>query len=127
MDQFESILTILSALAALIFVLAVAYVTMRWMGQKLPTQSVSRIIKVRDRVMVGQDKCLLVVEVGDKVMLIGMTSHAVEKLCELDDPQLILDAKVSNGQGFSAVFKDTLKKGWGFGSTSQGKGEEEER
>lgn len=111
METLESAFTIFSALCALLFVLALAYVTIKWMGRRMSVQTSSRLIKVLDRVMIGQDKCLLVVQVAEETMLVGMSGDAVTKLCDLTGSQSLAEAELSSPE-FSAVLRDTLLGGW---------------
>lgn len=41
-------------------------------------------LKVLDRVSIGRDGMMLVVSVCGRVMLVGVTSQRIEKLCDLD-------------------------------------------
>ena len=41
-------------------------------------------LKVLDRIGIGRDGMLLVVSVCGKVMLVGVTAHRIDKLCDLD-------------------------------------------
>lgn len=111
MKTLESAFTIFSALCALLFVLALAYVTIKWMGRRMSVQTGSRLIKVLDRVMIGQDKCLLVVQVAEETMLVGMSGDAVTKLCDLTGNPTIAAAEQSSPE-FSEVLRDTLMGGW---------------
>ncbi|MEG0541680.1 MAG: flagellar biosynthetic protein FliO [Angelakisella sp.] len=112
MDKFQSALTIFSALCTLLFVLALAYITIKWMGSRMSVQTNSRLIKVLDRVMIGQDKCLLVVKVAEETMLIGMSGDAVEKLCDLTGNLNLETAVAQAPPEFSEVLRDSLHKGW---------------
>ena len=41
-------------------------------------------LKVLDRISIGRDGTLLVVSVCGKVMLVGVTLHRIDKLCDLE-------------------------------------------
>ncbi|MEG1778110.1 MAG: flagellar biosynthetic protein FliO [Angelakisella sp.] len=116
MDKLQSAITIFSALCALLFVLALAYITIKWMGRRMSVQTGSRLIKILDRVMIGQDKCLLVVKVAEETMLVGMAGDAVTKLCDLTG-NIDIEASIAQAPpDFSDVLRDTLHKGFaGFG------------
>lgn len=111
METLQSAFTIFSALCALLFVLALAYITIKWMGRRMSVQTNSRLIKVLDRVMIGQDKCLLVVQVAEETMLVGMSGDAVTKLCDLTGNPALGSAQPDSPE-FSAVLRDTLLGGW---------------
>ncbi|WP_312643800.1 flagellar biosynthetic protein FliO [Hydrogenoanaerobacterium sp.] len=102
----------LFSLVVLILILVLAYYTTKWIGKKGSMQSGSRMIKVLDRVMVGQDKMLMIVQVQDQTMLVGMTSHSVQKLCDIENAdELILQAKTSDTD-FSSILNSALHEGW---------------
>lgn len=117
MKWLEMLFTLLSALLALAAVLALAYITLKWMGSKMPGTTGGgggRMIRVLDRVMVGQNKCLLVVRVGKQTILIGMAEDTVQKLCDL--PELDDWEPPENRQNtpeFSELLRDAVTRGWG--------------
>ena len=108
---WENLLTIGSALASLLVVLLLALLTLRWMGRTMaPQGGGGRHIRVVERVMVAQDKYLLLVSVGGKFMLIGMAGHSVTKLADLDE--LPPQEPGSSSPAFSQVLRETLGKAW---------------
>lgn len=113
MEKFEPFFTLLSALFALVFVLVLAYLTIKWMSGRMTGMKGSKVINVIDRVMIGQDKCLLVVRVGEQTMLIGMSGDSVVKLSDLQDLPEITDIKGPEGPPeFSDVLRDAINDGW---------------
>lgn len=106
MGYWESVLTILSAIFAMVFVLLLAYFSTKWIGNKFSVNQSSKIIKVLDRVMISQDKCLIVVRAGEKTMLVAMTDNAVVNLCELDN----LEIPPTEQPEFSSILKDNFQK-----------------
>lgn len=108
MVALEAAWTIISALFALGFVLLLAYVTIKWMSTKMTGHKTSRIIKVIDRVAIGQDKFLLVVQVGEQTMLIGMSGDSVVKLSDLPET-FSLDEWQPSADG-TPDFAEVLKK-----------------
>lgn len=111
-DVLSGVGTILSALVALIFVLLLAYYVLRWVGRRMPAQMGSSKIKVLDRVVLGQDKCLVLVSVAEKVMLVGMSNGAVEKICDVENTEDLIDPPVQTSS-FSDALKESLKKNLG--------------
>ena len=127
MTTLESVTMALSTLAALVAVLLAAWFILKWMGKRMPGQTSSRHIKILDRVVLGQDKCLLLVRVAGKAMLIGMTSGAATKLCDVDEDGLEPDAPLPSAQSFSSVFQSFLAKNkTSAPGEKQGRGEAEQ-
>lgn len=126
-DLFEGVTTIISALVTLIFVLALAYIVLRWVGRRMPAQTGSKQIKVLDRVPVSQDKCLMLVSVAGKVMLIGMSNGAVEKLCDFEGEaaEALCTPEQAATMSFSDALKENMKKNWGGGAERVKEGRDE--
>lgn len=110
----QSVASLVSALAALAFVLLAAWFLLKWLGGASLARRSTRQIQVLDQVGLGPDKQLLLVRVGDHTMLVGMTAHAIEKLCEVD-PDTLLPEQPVQQQSFSAILQN-LRKGTGKGN-----------
>lgn len=109
-DFFESAMTIFSTLVALIFVLLAAWFVLKWMGKTTQGPKTSRYIAVLDRAPLGQDKWLLVVDIGGKKMAVAMSGSTVTKLCDLDDDLSEQPAAPSQTPDFSAALAAMLAK-----------------
>lgn len=110
MGTFESIGAILSTLAALVIVLLAAWFVLKWMGKATQGQKASRYIAVLDRVAIGQDKWLLVVDIGGNKMAVAMSGGAVTKLCDLDGDLQELAPSTPQTQDFTAVLTAMVAK-----------------
>lgn len=113
--MFETVAAVLSTLAALVLVLAAAWLLLKWMGKTTQGQRTSRYITILDRIMVGQDKCLLLISVAGKKMLLGMSNGAVTKLCDIEDDADTIQAV--EPQSFSNLLQSAL------GAVRKGKSE----
>ncbi len=118
MDSLGEALSILFSLAMLVVVLVLAYLATRWMGKRFSVQGSTGMVKILDRVFVGQDKALMIIEVGDQTMLVGMTTHSMTKLCDIENPGQLKMQPTDETPDFSSLLRDTLKRGWG-GSKSK--------
>ncbi|MEG1686370.1 MAG: flagellar biosynthetic protein FliO [Angelakisella sp.] len=111
-DGFQTLLTVGSALVALLFVLAAAVFTIRWMGRRMSVQTTGKLIKVLDRTVIGQDKCLLLVQVTNRYLLVGMSGNSVALLCELGDiSQAVEQSAAQRPPEFSEMLGEAFKKG----------------
>ena len=45
----------------------------------------SKYLKVIDRIMIGNDKSICLVQVGNHFYMVGITNHHIECLAKLDD------------------------------------------
>ena len=79
-------------------------------------------LKVLDRISIGRDGMLLVVSVCGRVMLVGVTSQRIEKLCDLDIAEEEYSANGQNGD-FMSVFSTMMGKKAQQGEISEKQGE----
>ena len=114
MPMTEVVGRILGAMVALVLVLLAAWMLLRWMGSRMPGMGgggASRLVKVLDRVNVGKGSCILLLRVQDKVLLVAMTEHGTEKLCEFDDPDGTMMPPVqAEVPAFSTALKDAARR-----------------
>lgn len=102
-------LSILSMLVAFAGILVLAYFTTRLMGKRLPGGSpCAGQMKVLDRLPLGQDKALLIVQVAGRTLLLGVAAHAVSLLCTLDAGEIELPPTQENAP-FMGILKDMIK------------------
>jgi len=85
----EDIWHVILLVVSFIAVLAVAYFVTRFLGTRMGQVTGSKYLKVIDRVMLGNDKAICLVQVGVRFYMIGVTNHHIECLAELDDKDLI--------------------------------------
>ena len=111
-------LRILGALLALVVVLLLAWLLLRWMNKRVPGGGAgSKLIKVLDRVAVGRGCMLLLVRVQGKVILLAMGERVAEKLLEFDDPDGAFEPKIAASPSFAGALKDAAKR---FGGKDKG-------
>lgn len=111
MEKLEAASVFFSVFLTLAFVLFLAWFFLRWMGKRAPMQSGSRHIKILDRVIIDREKYLLLISTGDKMLLVAMSSGAIETLCEFDkEQQTRFDTFNEGEQSFAAVIRQMLPK-----------------
>lgn len=111
MGKLEAFSVFFSVFLTLAFVLFLAWFLLRWIGQRAPMQNNSKHIKIIDRVIIDREKYLLLISVGDKTMLIAMSSGAIENVCEFSvEQQAQFHSSKEIEQSFSSVIKQMLPK-----------------
>ncbi len=84
----------------LIFILALivgaAWSIIRIFGSKASSRLQGTWIHVVDEVMLGQNRGIVLCEVGEKVYAVGITDHNVTVLFEIDNPKLLQEISQSN-------------------------------
>lgn len=109
-EQGTGVLSIVFSFVLVVGILFLAYFSTKWLSKKMSTQGNTRYIKVLDRVMLGQDKSIVVVKIAGKTMAVAMTSHTAVKLCDIDEAS-VEPAPPPQGMDFSSIFKNYLAKG----------------
>lgn len=94
---------------AVILVIFLAYVSTKFISKKYTKLNSGTIIKVVERVSLGQDKMLVLVTVNNKAYFLGITDKSISKVCEFDDSEFILDADLAK-QDFSSILAEGMKK-----------------
>lgn len=106
--------TLLGAVFALALVLFCAWVILRFINKRIPGLSggaSGRLIKVLDRVNVTRSSCILLLRVEEKVLLVSMTEHSSETLCEFQDPEgKIVQPPAEPLPDFSTAMKDAIQR-----------------
>lgn len=103
-----AVIPLLLALVAVGAVLYLSYLFSRYLAVGAAKMNKSRNIKVIDRVVLGQDRMLLITKIGEKHYLIGSSSHSIQILAELDSKDIVDVPYLENISG-NIPFKDTLK------------------
>lgn len=81
--MFSEIFTVVCALLGIIGLMFLAFYASRWLNKHFNGGG-RKMIKIIECTGVAPDKQLMIVEVGNKCMLIGVTPNAVNKICDLD-------------------------------------------
>ena len=108
-SDFSAVVSMLWFIIVMLLIFAGAYYASKVMGRHYTMQAVSSAtIRVADKLAIGRDQYLLIVEAGGKAFLIGVSPGHMETVAELD-PEMIIDAPLTNE---SADFLSLLKR-WG--------------
>ena len=108
--MFDEVFSVICALLGVIGLIFLAFYAYSWLNKHRVGglgNTQNRAIKIVEYVGIAQDKQLMIVTVGSKKMLLGVTANAVTKICDLDDEDLLQetgDTQPENG------FMQSLKK-----------------
>ncbi len=100
-------------LAAVGFILYLSYAVTKKLGGSM-TGGMSKNMRVVDRLFVGRDKSIVVVRVGEKDYLLGLSQNTVTLLTELSEGQIMDFSDFSDEETgkVPGEFLETLKKKW---------------
>ena len=104
----EGIIPLILALVAVAAVLYLSYLFSRYLAVGAAKVNKSKYVKIVDRVVLGQDRMMLITMIGEKYYLIGSTAQSIQILTELDSEEMtaMQHSEIVTG---NAVFKNTLK------------------
>lgn len=111
-QAFEAITSVILLLAGFIVVLFAAYWCTRILGKRYEAgSSPGGHIRVLDRVNLAPDRQLCIVQIGEKTLLLGVTSSSITTLGELDPDKLPqLSAAAAANNAFPDILQTFLKK-----------------
>ena len=107
-DRAESFTQFLTVILVFVLVLAITYLTTRFVGNYQKARSVNRNFEVIETYRITNGKYLQIVKIGEKYVVIGIGKDNVTNICELSADD-IKPAPESPGLGVDA-FKSLLDK-----------------
>lgn len=103
---------LLQSILALVGVLALIFVLFFLMKRFSKRMNIadSRSMKVLERITLGPDKLIILVSLCGKCMVLGVTAHHIEKICDVDATEEEISSKTMQGMSFLESFKTVLGK-----------------
>ncbi len=120
--QAGDIFSLIGMLVGFILLLALAYWAAKLVGRGYGggPGGAGRMVEVLGRVGLGQEKQLLVVKTGGRVLLLGVTAHHIELLEELDPARLPEPPAAGRSGDFLSALKGALESRKGKESGDEG-------
>lgn len=97
-------------LLAVVAMTVLAYAFTRWLSKKYRAMSAGKHLKVIERQPLGKDRELLMISVGGRAYVLGVTAHAVNAVCSFDVSDLPPREEPASVQ-FGGVLKSVLRRG----------------
>lgn len=107
-----TIIPLVLALLAVVAVIYLSYIFSKYVALGASKMSGTKYMRVVDRMMLGQDKMMMIVQIGDSYYLTGVTSQNVQIIKELSGEELIEMEANTQPMPFQQVtsFKSALQK-----------------
>ncbi|MCM1023346.1 MAG: flagellar biosynthetic protein FliO [Prevotella sp.] len=83
--------TVICALIGIVGIIFLSMYAAGWLKKRLNGGSFGNLgnaVKIRECVSIAQDKQLMIITVGSKTMLLGVTANSVTKICDLDEEDI---------------------------------------
>ena len=118
--SMESFLQLIVTLLIFVFVLAITYLTTRWIGKYQKGQMNSRNLRMIETIPAGQNKHICLLKAGTEYLVVAIGKDEIHPLATLTEEQLtdlsfkeeLLHTEVS-GESFQEIFgqlKDKMSK-----------------
>lgn len=105
----KEVLLVVTALLGIIGLIFLSYYAARWLSKKAFTAQ-GRTIRLIERQSISQDKYLLVVKVGGKAMLLGVSQNNIEKISDLDEEDIAAAETETMSISAPMTFAESFKK-----------------
>lgn len=105
MIVIKDIITLIVSIIGIIIVLYLTYYCTKWLSSKTALTMKSKYMNVVDKLILGQNNYITIVEINKKYYLVGITEKNISILEELDDFYPLPEAKEENFK-----FNDILNK-----------------
>ncbi len=107
--MFGEVFTVVCALLGIIGLMFLSFWFAGWLRKKFNSGGFcggQNSIKIVESIGIAQDKQLMIVTVGNKTMLLGVTSGSVSKICDLDEADIMTESEdISAPSGFMQSLK----------------------
>lgn len=100
--------SIIVTIITLVVILALMIWGSKWVLKKNTVTLKSKHIRIVDRVLLGQDKSIVLAKICDQFYILGISGQQITLLKELTDFELTEEEMTPTT--FSEVFADSLKK-----------------
>ena len=107
-NKTDSVVQFLTLLVIFVFIIAVTYLTVRWMSRVTQAQSKYSNIDIIETKRIANNKYLQIVKAGDKYLLLGIGKDEVNLIGELTGSELVL--RDENSTGGTVSFSSFLEK-----------------
>lgn len=121
-------LEVLSAIGSVLGVIAVVYLAFlctKWLGKRMNMPSQGKYMTVVDRIVIGQDKTILILRVGAKLSVVGVTQNGINHIADISEADLVEITAPKQDITFQEALKINLKKYTGIGANTKKQGEDE--
>ena len=100
------------ALFAVVAVIYLSYIFSKYIALGASKMSGTKYMRVVDRLVLGQDKMMIIVQIGEKYYLAGVASQSVQIIKELAEEELTEMEAPASSAAFQQVmtFKNALQK-----------------
>ena len=106
-DRAESVTQFLTVILVFVLVLALTYLTTRFVGNYQKTRTANRNFEVIETYRITNGKYLQIVKIGEKYVVIGIGKNDISYICDLspDDIKPIQDLSGQPVEAFRSILE----------------------
>lgn len=106
----KGIITAIGTLIIVVLILYLAYVATKYIGRGVGMKTRSGCMRIRDQIAMGRDRSAVIVQIGTRFFLVGITASQVSLLSELEEEDLIPFQDSETEERLYPDFKDLMDK-----------------
>lgn len=101
-------------LAAVLAIIVLAvWLLLKLFGKQIRSRMQGSWLRVIDEVSLGQNRGVVLCEIGGRIYALGVTDHQINMLFDIDDPDLLADIELANLETVSE--ENEAQSGWTAG------------
>ncbi|WP_209511483.1 flagellar biosynthetic protein FliO [Sedimentibacter acidaminivorans] len=97
------------SILGIIFVLFLTYFSTKWLSVKATSITKSKYMNIVDRIVLGQNKYLAIIEISNKYYLISITDNNINIIKDLDEFELKISENTGESIEFNKIFSRFFK------------------
>lgn len=97
------------SILGIIFVLFLTYFSTKWLSVKATSITNSKYMNIVDKIVLGQNKYLAIVEISNKYYLISITDNNINIIKDLDELELKVSTNTGENIEFNKIFSKFFK------------------
>lgn len=106
----QEVFRAIGILISFIVVLVLAYLVTRLMGAKFAGYTTGKYIRVIDRIFLGRDKWVCIIQVGSQYYIVGITGQNMKLLGQISQEGLIPVQPEGESGSFAGLLGNCLRK-----------------
>lgn len=97
------------SILGIIFVLFLTYFSTKWLSVKATSITKSKYMNIVDRIVLGQNKYIAIIEISNKYYLISITDNNINIIKDLDEFELKISENTGESIEFNKIFSRFFK------------------
>lgn len=111
MGDIEIVMAMLQGMFIFFLIAGLTCLLSKRLGRRMGRGRCSRYMESQDRLVIGQDKYLEIVRIGERILLLGVSQSGIHLLTMLEDNDMIeLEKRQSEDNSFITLLEKMAEK-----------------